>query len=253
MNLRIIVIAALLPAIFLALPACKSKAQKEEEASWRMDTPLPHDPTDKFELGPWWSNGRQLLNLQTDGFYALYDNNNRYSKPLERGRWSQQSYAVLWLEPYSQRSQPPTRVGITKMDDRLALALPKFKPMFALAAAPAVNEDTLIGDWQGPMGSLRLNADMTYTFTPSSGGVRGGMGSAGGAGTIIASHSGRWRLGKDLVMLTPTTPSIAPLMLKVHAAPPAATQPQGGAKPSATEPVLEGLGGELVKVKAASA
>lgn len=252
--LRFSTLIALIAITTFVSSACKSEQQKKEEADMLVDRPLLHDPTDKFEIGPWWSDGRHLLNLNADGSYALYDANNRYSRPMDRGRWGQQNYGTLWLEPYNRLQPQPTRVVITKIDGRLALQVPKLQPMYPLAGPPSVAEDSLIGDWQGPMGSLRLNADMTYTYTPASGTAPGGA----RAGMMVAGHNGRWKLEKDQVVLTPTTPSVAPQMLKVRQPPPAPKPADAGAggtatRPSTAEPMLEGLGGELAKVKAASA
>jgi hypothetical protein len=240
--LAFLAIITLLPCL---AAGCKSEAQLAEEATWRMDTPLPHDPMDRDVLGAWWSNGDELLNLRADGAYVLYDNNNRYGRPLERGRWGQRSYAVLTLEPYTRLEREPTRVSITKMNGALTLLVPQMQPMRALTGGPpTTREDELIGQWQGTIGLLQLNADLTYAFVPAPGAAP-----AGGA-PVIAGHNGRWSLEGDRIGLMPGTPSIAPISLTVKEATPAS--PGEGTAP-APERMLQGLGGDLVKVKAAQA
>src|SRR5687767_11356489 len=130
---------AVLVANFVVCIGCESRHMRDPEPM--VSTPLEFDPTEQFELSRWWSNGKQLLRLESNASYALYPDQNRYRLPLERGRWSQQSYAVLWLEPYTQRELVRQRVGITKIDKKFALVVPKYKPMFAIKSPPEVTED----------------------------------------------------------------------------------------------------------------
>lgn len=232
-----------LTACVCCLGGCKSEEQLAEEAQWRMDTPLPHDPMDKDVVGPWWGNGDDLLNLRADSSYLLYAHNNRYGRPVQRGRWAQHSYAVITLEPYSRLEREPTRVGITKIDGVLTLMVPDMPPLTALEDGPPVTrEDVLIGEWQGTMGRLRLNSDSTYSFVPAPGSL-----SASGA-AMIAGHNGRWSLRENRLHIAPDTPSIAPLSLEVRES----ESPSSDETPVA-EPTLEGLGGVLTKVKSAEA
>jgi len=171
----------------LALPGCKSSSEEAEAALGQLDTPLPHDPTDKFEIGPWWSDGKHLLNLRADGGYTIYSNNNRYSRALDRGRWGQQNYATMWLMPYGGNEPQRIRVAITRIDGRIALLPPRYGTMFAVAAPPTTMEDRLIGEWSGPMGGLMLNADSTYAFSPTIGAVDGeGRIPRGASRTLVA-------------------------------------------------------------------
>ncbi len=243
--LRLSITFAFVATMLTTLSGCKSEDEKKEEAAWRMDTPLPHDPMDKDVLAQWWSNGKQLLRLQNDHYYALYDNNNRYTRPRERGRWDQDGYALLWLDPYNTAQADSTRVSITKIDGKLAILLPKLDPMFALKGPPPTREDQLVGVWQGPMGSLRLNTDMTYSLEPATGATL--------AGRPLAGHNGRWKFTGGEVVLAPATPSVSVTMLKVRDLPPPPAEGAAGTtQPVAPDAVLEGLGGELIKMKAAS-
>jgi hypothetical protein len=228
------------------LASCKSEEQIQEEAMWHMDTPLPHDPMDKDVLAQWWSNGNQLLRLQSNHYYLLYDSNSRYDRARERGRWDQDGYALLWLDPYNTLQTESTRASITKIDGRLAIIVPGLEPMFALEGPPATREDQLVGSWKGAMGSLQLNANMTYSLSSTPGATVDGQ--------PLVGHSGRWKLNRGEIALTPTTPSVMPMVLKVREAAPA---PAGGGsnatQPEQVDPVIEGLGYELQKVRPTSA
>jgi hypothetical protein len=227
------------------LVSCKSEQQKQEEAMWYMDTPLPHDPMDKDVLSQWWSNGKQLLRLQENHYYALYENNSRYGRQRERGRWDQDGYALLWLDPYNTIEPSSARVSITKIDGTLAVIIPGLEPMFALKGPPPSSEDQLIGAWHGSPGVLQLNPNMTYSLAPASG--------ATVAGRPLAGHSGKWKLTAGEITLTPSTPSVPITSLTVREEPVPPIEPAAGAtQPEAPDAVLEGFGGQFVKVKNAS-
>lgn len=177
-----------------------------------MATPLELDPTEQYELVRWWSNGQQLLRLDDDASYALYEGQNRYAKPQERGRWSRQSYAVLWLEPYGGRSPRPTRVRVMKVDDTIALQVRDLKPLLALKAPPPSIEDRLIGQWHGVLGELELEPQMRYTLRP------GELKGDGADGRLIAGHDGVWSVVNGALVLQPDTPIVSPLRLEIHEA-----------------------------------
>ena len=115
--------------LMMPLAACEPEYFREPEPV--VSKPLAFDPTEEYELGPWWSNGTQILRLDHDAAYTLYSAQNRYRQPIEQGRWYQQSYAVMWLEPYGGLKPDRSRVSIQKIDGKIALVLPKLKPMFA--------------------------------------------------------------------------------------------------------------------------
>ena len=171
----------------------------EEEAAFLYPPPpgdlLTHDPTEAFEIGQWWTNGSELLRLDEDASFLLYDSLNRYHDPQEHGRWSKQSYAVMWLEPYGLLPRERVRVRITRTDGELTLEIPKLKPMFAIEGAPAAIEDGLIGRWSGTQGEIHLAGDLRYTYSPE---AMDGSGLSGGAG-----HKGRWQLSDNTLQLLP--------------------------------------------------
>ena len=243
---RCIIALCALNVLACGLASCKSEKQKQEEAILHASTPLPHDPTDNDVLGQWWSNGKQLLRLQSNHYYALYDNNSRYGKPRERGRWDQDGYALLWLDPYDTLQADSTRVSITKIDGKLAIVIPKLDPMFALDGPPRAREDQLIGSWQGSMGTLTLSSNMTYSLSPAFDAMVDGR--------PVVGHSGRWKLGNGEVTLAPSTPAVQPFALKVRETVSETDQPASATtQPQQPEVMLEGPGGDLVKRKVASA
>jgi hypothetical protein len=111
------------------LLGCEPRHFRETEPV--VSTPLPLDPTEEYELSRWWSNGTQILRLDRDAGYVIYSAENKYQEPVEQGRWYQQSYAVMWLEPYGGLKPHRERVSIEKIQGKIALVLPKLKPMFA--------------------------------------------------------------------------------------------------------------------------
>lgn len=182
---------------------CKSDSRKQLEAEAALiPTPLEHDPTHRIELARWWSNGNELLRLDPNAAYALYDSQNRYDAPIERGRWSQPSYAVVWLEPYNTITVDPRRVSITRINGRLALVIPDHEPMFGLDRPPAVLEDRLVGEWRGEFGTLFLTSDMRFTLTPTE---------PDDADPIFVNRQGRWRIAGDHLLLRPDLAGAQPM------------------------------------------
>jgi len=168
----------------------------EEEAAYMYPPPpgdlLDHDPTEAFEISQWWTNGSELLRLNEDASFALFNSLNQYHTPQEHGRWSKQSYAVMWLEPYSLLPRERVRVRITKTDGELTLVIPKLKPMFAIEGAPAAIEDWLIGMWSGSQGEIHLSGDLRYIFSPES-----------VTGVGLAGYKGRWELSDSTLQRHP--------------------------------------------------
>ncbi len=194
--------------ILVVFAGCETK-KLTPEAELVISTPLPFDPTEKYELAAWWSNDEQLLHLARTGFYRLYEGTNRYRGTAERGRWWQQSYAALWLEPYSQLRQEPTRVSIRKSEDGFTIALRDLEEMRALDEPPAVLEDRLTGTWHGAFGRLTLASDSRYVFSPSP--------PPQVTPAVVAGHQGDWRIQDKMLLLLPDSPAMEPIALSVSA------------------------------------
>jgi len=189
------------------LTGCKSEQQKEREAELAAPGPLEFDPTDHYELPRWWANGAQMLRLDSSGEYSLYGSSNRYGTPLEYGRWGKQSYAKLWLEPYTTQAPDPRRVTITKIDGKLALLIPGRAPMKGIDKPPLVIEDRLLGAWSGALGTLVLNPNMRYSLSTAS------LPSVAQSGEAVihSGGNGRWQIIEKQLILRPDAPG-APIL-----------------------------------------
>ena len=116
-------------AVIALLPgAC---AAPEETTSQR-SVPADVDPTARVDLTGWWSNGIQLLRLDPDGRYELYDSLTRLEPPLHRGRWNLRTNERLTLEPYTELEAEPLSTEII-LDEEFDVLLrvpgyPEFQP-----------------------------------------------------------------------------------------------------------------------------
>jgi hypothetical protein len=197
-----------IPALFLLiLLPCACESTEDLMPPPVVHTPLALDPMEEHELGQWWTNGQEMLRLDESGFYALFGEMNRYHRPVQRGKWWQQSYAVLWLEPYEALRTEWIRVQISKINGRLALTIPKMEPMFAIERPPMVMEDRLLGQWTSEKGTLFLSGNLRYTLTPARAEID--------ERAIIAGHRGTWRLADDRLLLTPDPPNMGPFEFRV--------------------------------------
>jgi hypothetical protein len=195
-----------LAAFTLIFGGCNSERKRYRE-QLEAAAPLPFDPTEKYELARWWSNDNELLRLDDSAAYALFDSQNRYRRPIERGRWSQRSFDVLWLEPYSKLKPDRKRVAITKVNGRIMLELPRLKPMRGLQEPPPMIEDRLIGQWQGPLGTLLLGSDLRYELDPGK----------SSQAARVSSRSGSWSVDNGQLVLLPDAPGLDPVVLTIVA------------------------------------
>jgi hypothetical protein len=186
---------ALAALITTAFAGCKSPEDKLPPRV--IHTPLDVDPMDRYEFVGWWSNGRELVRLNPDASYVLWPSQNRYHAPQERGRWSQPSYAVLRLEPYTRYRTDPHRVRIVRVNGEIGIQPPGMQPMRMIERPLLMPEDELFGAWRGESGVLRLHDTMRYSFSPRA--MRTDQ------PLVLAGHEGRWRLVEDSIELQPDT------------------------------------------------
>lgn len=168
-------------------------------------TPLDLDPTEDVEIAEWWTTGKRLLHLYDDGRYALYSSTNRYDTPVERGRWSQGSYAALWMEPYTTQHRR-VRVSISKVNGELRLDVPKVGELRPLEQPPRVVEDRLVGLWKGPLGDLYLYDNMLFEYKR----VRGDT------SLSPLPTTGQWRITDKSVTLLPDSPAYQTTRLNMN-------------------------------------
>jgi len=171
-------------------------------------TPLALDPTAPVPVEGWWSNGRQLLTLESDGAFRLWSGMNRFDMPLQTGRWSRPTYAVVELEPYGTRVPERNRCQLESAGTEVRLVIPGVDPMLRFEAAPPAIEDRLVGTWRGPGGLLQLLSDGRYRAdAPTSGASRP---------IALAGHGGRWMVDESNLLLIPDSPSVPTVILAVE-------------------------------------
>lgn len=195
-------------ALLLLIASFGCEQNQTAEPAPVVHTPLDLDPTHDIEIGEWWTNGRNLMRLYPDGRYAQYATMNRYETPVQRGRWSQGSYAVLWLEPYTTQQQR-IRVSIDRVDGEIVLNVPKLGTMHAVNKPPAVLEDQLVGTWENQLGRLRLDRSMRFEYDRKWSGD-------GAAPVATFPSQGAWRLIDRQLELRPDSPVFETVWMKVE-------------------------------------
>lgn len=180
-------------------------------------TPLPLDPTAPVPVEGWWSNGRQLLQLSEDGAYRLWSSVNRFDAPLQTGRWSRPTYAVVEIEPYGTRLPERTRCQLEPSGSEIRLAIPGLDPMVRFESAPPVIEDRLVGVWRGAGGTLRLTHDGRYRAEAPATASNASSGGSGSHPIALAGHGGRWLVDESNLLLIPDSPSVPTVILAVEA------------------------------------
>ena len=215
---------------------------------------LDIDPTEKIDVNGWWSNGRELLLIQPDGGYRLWKGTNRFLAPDDIGRWDRQTYRTLWLETYRGKQHSRDRAHLRRENGILLMSLRDLDPMRQLARPPHTREDTLVGAWSGPPGTLTLRDDGTYSFSVAKSGPKDRQPAR------IGSHTGTWLVRDDTVVLTQgdrMKPVVATIVTPVApqpaspAAAPAQVPPHQLMAPEGTTIVMPG--GELRRVDPAEA
>lgn len=194
-----------LSGLLLTTLGCQRSTRNEAEFV-AADNPLPFDPTDRTELAEWWFNGEQLLQLRADHSYLLFADGNRYAAPIERGRWARESFAAIFIEPYTVRGAQRERIVIDKREGVLVLQARSLPLFHSLAVPPEVIEDRLLGTWSARGGSLVLNATGRYRLL---------RGADTGSPARLAGHEGAWRLEGMTLRLQPDAPGINPLAFEV--------------------------------------
>jgi hypothetical protein len=116
------------------------------------------------------------------------------------------------------------------------MSLRDLDPMQQLARPPHTREDTIVGVWSGPPGTLTLREDGTYSLEVQKPGAKDRQ------PVRLGSHSGTWLVRDDTVVLSQgarAQPVVAGLVVPVQDPPQPPTLPA----PEGTRIVLPG--GEL--------
>ena len=110
-------IAAILTIV--AATACKS-SKKASPPPPRVQ--LAIDPDNPPEVEGWWSNGREIACVHHSGLYVILPYPDPEAAPVEYGRWSRDSYAFIWLEPYNSPEYEKVRADQQRAMAKVALA-----------------------------------------------------------------------------------------------------------------------------------
>lgn len=223
-RVRPLVARAIVPLTAIALAAGDGRAPVAAAQSEAPPPPpipaLDIDPTELIDATGWWSNGRELLLIQADGAYKLWKGTNRFLAPDDIGRWDRQTYRTLWLETYRGEKHSRDRAHLRREGGLLLLSVRDLQPMQQLQRPPHTREDTLVGPWSGPPGTLTLRDDGTYSFSVAKSGPKDRQPAR------LGSHTGTWLVRDDTVVLTQgdrMKPVVATIVTPVTA------QPAGGA------------------------
>jgi len=157
---------------------------------------LDIDPTEQIDVKGWWSNGRELLLIQPDGGYRFWKGTNRFLAPDDVGRWDRQTYRTLWLETYRGQKHSRDRAHLRREDGLLLLTLRDLQPMKPMVRPPHTREDTIVGIWSGPPGSLHLREDGTYSLEVQRADAKDRQ------PVRLGSHSGTWLIRDNSVVLS---------------------------------------------------
>jgi hypothetical protein len=90
---------------------------------------LPVDPDNPPEVVGWWSNGREIACIDQSGLYVILPYPDPGVLPVQYGRWTRDSYAFIWLEPYNTRTYKRSRASLDQTTGTLTLAFPSIDPM----------------------------------------------------------------------------------------------------------------------------
>jgi hypothetical protein len=99
-------------------------------------------------------------------------------------------------------------VGVTRIDDRIALSMLGKPPMFSIDQPPAVREDRMLGRWSGERGNLALFGDGSYHYSATKAATAGPV--------VIAGHDGTWSLDGDRIVLDPAPPTMSAIELWIE-------------------------------------
>ena len=120
---------------------------------------LTLDPTHEVPLIGWWYNGTQVLRLEDNSQYQLFADTNRYARPLSNGRWSQKTYATLFLSPYNTPTSMRQRLTIARDGEDVTLEIPGYATFSPWDPHNATGIKELSTQWRSAAGTLDLRSD----------------------------------------------------------------------------------------------
>ena len=190
-----------LAALAALLAAACSPALLAQNSGQTPPSPIEFDPANPEPVTGWWTNGKELMRLETNGAYQLWMTQDRFQRPVEVGAWRRSNYVYFELEPY--RVKPGTRIKLQliKEDGETKIDRAGSDHFRRVPVPPRVFADDAIGAWTAPTEQLVImdNGRYEYRRTAASG---------------ITQHSGIWRTDGDLVYLAPDSPVVETIRLQ---------------------------------------
>ncbi len=236
LGMKRLIVAAALVMVVGSLGVAPAQNEKRIR-----EVPLDFDPAHPEPIVGWWSNGRELLRLDTNGAYRMWASSDRFKRPVEVGAWRRQNYVFFDLEPY--RAKPGTRIRVNMQKDQGVTELVRegMADFRWLPVPPHVLADDMLGAWVAPTEQLLVFENGRYEWrrtVPQS--------------TGITQHEGAWDTDNDVLELGPDSPAVSTQRLRLvrdangafalegergrlmH--PPAAPEPVPSAEPGAGPP-----------------
>lgn len=188
-------------ALAALLAAACSPALLAQNSGQVPPSPIEFDPANPEPVTGWWTNGKELMRLETNGAYRLWMTQDRFQRPVEVGAWRRSNYVYFELEPY--RVKPGTRIKLQliKEDGETKIERAGSDHFRRVAVPPRVFADDAIGAWTAPTEQLVImdNGRYEYRRTAASG---------------VTQHSGIWRTDGDIVYLAPDSPVVETIRLQ---------------------------------------
>ena len=194
--------------------ATTARAQHSAPAILPDHPKLDIDPTEKVAITGWWMNGTEIVLVREDGAFSWWDQPNRFRTPSKTGRWDRQNYRTFWLDPYIDRKNPsakPARLrgAMRRADGVITVTFESYAPFRLCDAPPAAPEDSYVGMWTGPGGTLDLRPDGTYALVSRAG-------QSDDAPPITrAGHGGAWSYDGKYIILRATGTTKDPVICTV--------------------------------------
>lgn len=194
---RLAAIAALLLAAGATVPHAHAQNQKRTP-----DAPLDFDPAKPERIDGWWTNGTELMRLDTNGAYRLWVSQDRFKYPVEVGAWRRTNYVYFDLEPYRAKPGTRHRVNLEKSGTVTELSRDGMKPFRWLPTPPRVMSDEMLGAWVSPTEQLLVLENGRYEWRRT------------GPTQGISEHSGSWNGDGDVLTLGPDTTAVDQVSLR---------------------------------------
>jgi hypothetical protein len=164
-------------------------------------SPIDFDPANPEPVVGWWTNGKELLRLETNGAYQLWITQDRYQRPVEVGAWRRSNYVYFELEPYRVKAGTRIKLQLIKEDGETKIDRPGTDHFRRIPVPPRVFADEAIGGWSAPNEQLLVLDSGRYEYRRTA--------------TIgVTQHSGIWRTDGEILYLAPDSPVVDTIRLQ---------------------------------------